>query len=232
MANFTVNTSKAAIEESSGGSYIGKSGIYDVTIKFASVDVSKGGAESVNFNIDYSGNSQTIYGPYIQSKAGDTLEIGMKLINKALVIAGLRDGDVPSIEEEMHIVGKDNEEKEFAVITDLSDLDIKIRLQEEYSRHYQTGDVTKRLVIKNFFDAEGGSAQEIIDDTEKGVQLAKDEKYKDNITYRDSAKGANDAPTPEDVADWLEAKKAGTAPAKGAAKPAAAKVAPKRATFK
>ena len=81
---FTITTSKEALQTSSGSSYISKSGIYDCTIKFASVDVSSGGAKSVNFNIDYNGNSQTIYGPYIYDKQENPLEIGLKLINSVV----------------------------------------------------------------------------------------------------------------------------------------------------
>ena len=207
---FKVTTNKEAIAESSGSSYISKSGIYDVTIKFASLDVSSGGAESVNFNLDYNGNDQTIYGPYVTSKAGDTIEIGAKLINKLGIIAGMTDNDEFVIEQEEHVVGKDNTNKEFAVITNFSDLAIKIRLQEEYSRNPNNGEIKKRMVIKSFFREDGASAEEIIDGGEIGKRLAiETEKYSTNVTYADSRKGANDAPTPEEVQAWKDAKASG-----------------------
>lgn len=204
-----VTTNPAAIQETGGSSYISKSGIYDVTVKFASIAVSKNGAESINFNLDYNGNSQTIYGPYVTDRNGETLEIGAKLINKLAIIAGMTDGDDFEIEEETHAVGKDNKEQEFTVISNFTDLPIKIRLQEEYSRNPSTGEITKKMVIKNFFREDGASAEEIVNDTEIGKRLAvEQEKYASNVTYADSAKGANDAPTPEEVEEWKAAKAA------------------------
>ena len=197
---FRVNTSKEAVEETSGSSYISKSGIYDVEIAFASLDVSKNGAESVNLNLNYNGNSQTIYGPYVTNKDGNVNEIGAKLINKLAIVRGMDDGDEFEIEEETHKVGKDNKEQEFAVITNFSELPIKIRLQEEY---YKWDDnIKKTMRIKNFFRAEdNASAEEIIDgDTSKfGTRYTlEQEKYADNVTYKDGL-------TSEDVEEWKKA---------------------------
>ena len=195
--NFRVNTSKEAVEETSGSSYISKSGIYDVEIAFASLDVSKNGAESVNLNLNYNGNSQTIYGPYVTNKDGNVNEIGAKLINKLAIVSGMGDGDEFEIEEEIHNVGKDNKPQEFAVITNFSELPIKIRLQEEYSMY--DGKIKKAMRIKSFFRAEdNASAEEIIeDDTSKfGTRYAlEQEKYADNVTYKDGL-------TSEDVEEW------------------------------
>ena len=208
-----VNKSQAAIAESSGGSYIASSGIYDVVIKFASVDVSKNGAEQVNFNIEYNGNSQTIYGPWVTSKSGEPVEIGMKLINKLAIIADLQEGQELSIEEETHNVGKDNKPKEFAVITDFSDLPVKIRLQEEYNINPNDQEIRKSLVPKSFFREDGASAEEISNDGEIGKRLALEtEKYASNVTYRDNL-------TASDVEAWKEAKKSGGDAPRAAATP-------------
>lgn len=222
MALFKISKSTAAVAENSGSNYISASGIYDAIIKFASLDVSKGGAESVNFNLDYNGNEQTIYGPYVTNKAGDAIEIGCKLINNLAIIANMDEGAEPTIEPETHSVGKDKKAKEFAVIQEFSGLPIKIRLQEEYSRNPQTGEVTKKMVIKAFYREDGASASEIVNGTPIGESLAKDRKYENNITYADSSKGANDAPTPEEVAAWKASKKPGATPAKAPAPKAAA----------
>lgn len=207
---FKINKSASAVAESGGSNFLSKSGIYDVIIKFASLDVSKGGAESVNFNVNYQGNDQTIYGPYVTNKAGDPIEIGCKLVNNLGIIAGMDEGVEPTIEEETHAVGKDKKPKEFAVITDFSDLPIKIRLQEEYSRNPQTSEITRKLVIKAFYREDGASASEIVNGTTIGQSLEKDRKYENNITYADSTKGAGDAPTSDEVAAWKESKKSGT----------------------
>ena len=214
MSILSVNRTKEAVKDGgAGGSYISESGIYDVTIKFASIDVSKGGAKSVNFNLDYNGNPITIYGPYITSKAGDPLDIGLGLVRDKLgIIAGV-DGDL-TIEEEEHSVGKDNKLQEFSVITDYSDLPVKVRIQMEYSVY--KGEIRQRKVIKNFFREDGASAEEILaiengEDAEIGKRLAYEtEKFADNITYKDDL-------TAEDIAEW-KANKSSKAPAKSAPK--------------
>lgn len=218
---FKVTTNHEAIQETGGiSSYIAKSGIYDVKILFASVDTSKSGAESVNFNLAYNGNTQTVYGPFVTNKDGEVNSIGAALINKLAIIAGMTDGDDFEIEEETHNVGKDNKPTDFAVITNFTDLPIKIRLQEEYSINPNTKEITKRMVIKNFFSESGASAEEIVNGTEAGVRLAlEQEKYASHITYKDGL-------TEDQVTAWRDSKKSGSAGA--TPKPKAAAAAPNK----
>ena len=183
-------------EGGTGRSFIGSSGIYDVTINFASVGVTSGGAESINFNLEYNGNNQTLYGPYYKGKDGNFLEIGTKLYTTLGVIAGLEDGDEFTVEPETHEVGKDNKEVEFDVIQELSDLNIKVQVQAEYSEY--EGNIQERMVIRSFFREDGASAEEIVNDGEVGKRLAMvEEKFASNISYRDGL-------TPEDVDAWIK----------------------------
>ena len=203
-----VSTADEALAQFPQSSYLNTSGVYDVTIKFASVDVSTGGAESVNFNVDYQGSPTTLYGPYVQDKQGNVLAIGAKLINALAVIAGMQDGDDYVMEKEEHLVGKDNEAKTFNVITNFSDLACKVQVQEEWSINPNTKQPRKSLVIKNFFSEEGATASELKSGKDKGKQLAIVlEKYASNITYRDGL-------TAEVVAEFKASQKAGkSAPA-------------------
>ena len=218
---FKVTTAPEALQESGGSSYISKSGVYDVTIKFASVDVTRNGAEQLNFNLDYNGNDQTIYGPYVTNKDGNVNEIGAKLVNKLAIVAGMTDGDDFEIEQEEHVVGKDKTAKEFACIQQFSDLPVKIRLQEEYYVNNNTKEIAKKMVVKSFFTSEGTSADEIVAGADAGKRLALElEKYASNVTYKDDL-------TPELVQAWKDSKKSNAqgggnpAPqAKPAAKPA------------
>lgn len=206
-----VSTSKEALEPQ-GSSYISASGVYDVTIKFASVDVAASSAESVNFNLDYNGNDQTIYGPYITSKAGETIEIGARLINNLAVIAGMSDGDDYEVESEEHSVGKDKKVQNFDVITNFSGIPVKIQLQEEYGINPKNSEIRKRMVIKNFFTEDGASAKEFTAKADEGKQLATVlEKYASNITYKDDL-------TPELVAEWKASKSSNKPAAKPQAK--------------
>lgn len=213
MKLFKISTSADALSSSGESKYISKSGIYDVTINFASVDVSKNGAQSVNFNIEYNGNSQTIYGPYITDTKQNPLKIGMQLINSLGIIAGLTDDDELELETETHNVGKDNKPQDFTVITQFTDLPIKIRLQEQYSVNPNTKEIRKSMVPKAFYrQVDGASAAEIINSTEIGIQLEKDKAYAENITY--------DGCTAEDVQSFYESKKSKpTQPTPAATKP-------------
>lgn len=195
-----VSKAPEALNSFPESSYISKSGVYDVTIKFASLDVSKGGAESVNFNVDYKGNDQTIYGPYITSKSGDVIEVGARIINNLAVIAGMEEGDTYNLEEEDHAVGKDKKVQTFNVIKNFDDLPVKIQLQEVYGINPNTKEIRKSMVIKNFFSADGASAAELASGKDIGKQLKIiEEKYANNVTYEDGL-------TAEDVAAWKDAK--------------------------
>lgn len=218
---FKVSTSAKAIADTTS-SYIASSGVYDVIINFASVAVSSGGATSVNFNVDYGGVAAVLYGPYIADKQDNPISIGMTLINKLGVIAGMTDGDELEVSTEEHSVGKDNKVQSFDVIQQFSDLPVKIRVQEEYGINPTTNSIRKSLVIKSFFRQDGASADEIVNDTPIGKRLATElERYATNITYRDNV-------TPEDVAEWVAAQQASRA--SPSAQPVAS--APKKMMFK
>ena len=202
-----VNRSKDAVKDGgSGSAYMNKTGVYDATIKFASIDVSKNNAKSVNFNFDHNGQPETIYGPYITDKAGNPLEIGLSLVRDKLgVIAGV-DGNL-NIEEETHNVGKDNKPQEFAVITDFTDLPVKVRIQMEYSIY--NGEIRSRKVIKNFFRADGASAEEILaieagESAEIGKRLAYESEKFTSDSYKDGL-------TEADITAWLDDKRANKA---------------------
>ena len=64
---FKVQVTPDAVAESAGSKYINKSGIYDVTINFASVETSAKGAVAVNFNITH-GDETKVFIRTIRSK--------------------------------------------------------------------------------------------------------------------------------------------------------------------
>ena len=165
----SISTSQDAIKDVSGSSYIREENVYDVKILFASVKTTTNGAKTVDFNLEYKGNSQVIYGPTIINKNGQVNDIGMSLINKLGVIAGLSDGQELNIENETHKVGKDQKNQEFDVITDFSDMDVKIRVQREYTRY--NGQIRRSLHIRNVFREDGASAAEISNGAEIGKQM-------------------------------------------------------------
>ena len=213
---FKISRSADAIKDATGtgGKFISESGVYDATINFASVETSKNGANQVNFNLDYNGNNITLYGPYVTNNDGSENTIGQALINKLAIIAGMDDGDEFDIEEETHAVGRDNTEKEFAVITNFSDMPVKVHVQMAYSKY--NGQIQEKRDIRAFFSESGSSAQELVNDADHGKQLALvEEKYASNVKYDDGL-------TEEDVQAWIAAKKSGgstPAPSAPATKP-------------
>lgn len=213
---FKISHDKNVIADQSSARYLNRSGIYPVTIKFASVSTSTGGAKSINFNVDYEGSDQTIYGSYFESKEGKALEIAQKLYTKLGIIAGMDEGESFDIQQEEHPAGKEQKVQEFAVIQQFTDLPVYINLKEVYSRNPKNGEITAKMEIQSFFRADSASAEEIVNETEIGIRFTLEtKKYSSQVKYEDSTKGAGDAPTAEDVAAWREgkaaARKTGTA---------------------
>lgn len=196
----TVTVNQEAIKDFSGGSsFISTEGVFDLIINFASISTTKNGAKQIDFNIDYNGNTQTLYGPTIQNKDETPNTVGMSLVSKLAVIAGLTEGGDLTIEKESHKVGKDNKYMEFDVITDFSGLECKFRIQREYTKH--DGTIYRNLRIRNVFAANGASAAEIVDGSEIGKQLAIElEKYVSTPSYRDDV-------TAEEAEAWEEAQR-------------------------
>ena len=221
MSFFKPDLTADAVKESTGGSFLGSSGIYDVTLKTVSVDVSKNGATSLNFNVDYNGNPSTIYGLYISDSQGKPL-FGAQTFTRLCAVAKVEDVSDP-VEEE-HTLGKDNKPVTLAVLQDFSDLVCKIRVQEEYSKY--NGEIKKKLVIKNFYTEDGASASEVIaqvngESVTIGTQLAKDQEYASNVTYKDGL-------TAEDIEAWKKAKSGKT----NSAPTASVSTTPKTSLFK
>lgn len=194
---FTTKRDLNSLKESTGD-YINSSGIYDVIIKFASVNRSTNGSLSVDFNCEYKGSNVTLYGLRLTNNDGSQ-NFQANLFNKLLVIADLDGVAEPTIEQ--HVVGKDSSPRDFSVITELSDLPIKVRVQYSYSLY--EGRIMERREIKNFYrQSDGATASEIQIGDGFGNQLQKDMKYASNITY-------NDGLTEEVVNKWKEDKKNG-----------------------
>lgn len=214
MAFLQKQLKKEDIQSQGSSNYIGKSGIYDVTIKTVSVSTSKNGATALDFNLEYNGESTTIYGMYITDRTGKE-SFGMKTFYQLCGIAGLVDSDgavsVNDPEEQTHKLGKDGKEVELLVLEDFTDTPVKVRVQEEYSINPNKNEIQKRMSIKSFYRQEdGASAEEILTESAVGVQLEKDMKYAENVTYKDGL-------TPEAVAEWKESKKSGSNTASAAA---------------
>jgi hypothetical protein len=211
---FAISKSKDAVAETSGSSYISKSGLYPLTIDFVSIATSKNGAQSLNFNITHDGNAQTIYGQTIVNTDGKPNDIGMKFLNKLGIVCGMDEGDELDVEEEEHAVGKDSKVQTFAVIQQFSNQDVIMHLQEEYTEY--KGEIRKAMVIRNIFRADKATAEEIVNDSDIGKRYAETEaKYATTVSYKDGL-------TPERIEEW-KATKAAEGSGKTATKPTTSK---------
>jgi hypothetical protein len=193
---FTAKTDVQTLKDSGGGaSFIGASGIYDVTLKIVSVSTNEHNARSINFNVDYKGNEQVIYGLKLDKNDG-TEHFDQPIFHRLLTICDL--GTINS-ETQTHNLGKDKTPTDLLVFPEFTDMDVKVRVQKEYYK--SNGEIKYRLKIKGFYRAEdGATAAEIQSGTEAGIQIKKDEKYSSNDRYSDGL-------TKEVVDEWLEAKK-------------------------
>lgn len=220
---FKVSTSQDAVADMSGNTVpMSRSGIYPVTIEYASVNPStKSKAENIVFKfIDENGESRVVYGPYYKNGDGKSNEISTKLYNQLSIIVGMEDGDVPDTEVQTIEVGYPPEPRELTVVTNFENQPVYVHLQEEKSLY--NGQLKEDMVIKAFFRAEdGASAEEIVKGENFGSRMKLvEEKYASNVTYRDDL-------TPEKVEELRKAKRDAKSGKK--APTPTAKAAPRRA---
>lgn len=182
MSFFKQSTKKEDIQSNTGSNYLNASGCFPVNIVAPFVNTSDNGSTSVDMFIDYNGQEQTIYGNLrVTNNDGTPNKIGAKTFNQLLVIAEVEEVGEPT-EAELPI-GKKGAATNCAVLEELSSIDVILRIQMEYSTYL--GNVQEKKVIRGFYRAgDMASAEEIVNGTEAGVQYAKEEKYFDNVTYK------------------------------------------------
>jgi len=199
--------------KASASNYINASGIYDVNILASFVDTSEKGSSVVNFFLDSGGQEQVMYGNMRVTNNNDAQgnsvenKIGMKLFNHLLVIADVEEVSDP-VEGDLPI-GKAGADKSVAMLEDLSDIQVQMRVQLEYSSY--NNKIQEKRVIREFYrSGDNATAAEIVNDAKHGEGFEKDQKYVNNITYKDDL-------TADDIAKWVAGGRQGGASG-GAAK--------------
>ena len=192
--SFFKSSKKQEDVKQGGSNHITTSGLYHVLILAPIVSVSKNGSTSIEMYVEHKGQKQIIYGNLrITNNDGSENKIGSKVFNQLMIISG-KDEVADPIEVELPI-GKKEAMKEAAVLEDLADIPILMRIQMEYSVY--NGKVQEKKVIKGFFrESDKASAEEIVNESEVGVSLEKEMKYVDNVTYKDDL-------TPELIQAWI-----------------------------
>lgn len=208
MAFFTKKVDAESIKEGGDGSkYISKSGLYDLTVL---VPFMGGTAKSpvVELFVDYNEQKQPIYGNMRITNNDGSENFGAKVFNKLLIIA-----DVDAVEDPIEAslpIGKKGADKDVAILESIQDVDCKVHIQMEYSIYEAKNSIREKTIIRNFYRADGASAEEIINETEIGVNLEKSQKYFENVSYKDGL-------TKEVIEQWIADKRPeGTASASAA----------------
>jgi len=192
--SFFKSSKKAEDVKQGGSNHITSSGLYPVVILAPIVSVSKNGSTSIDMYVDHKGQKQVIYGNLrITNNDESENKIGSKIFNQLLIISG-KDEITDPIEAELPI-GKKEAMKEVAVLEDLADVPVLMRVQMEYSVY--KGNIQEKKVIKGFFrESDNASAEEIVNESEVGLAFEKEMKYVDNVTYKDDL-------TPETIQSWI-----------------------------
>jgi len=206
---FKAKTDAESVKEDvGGGKYISKSGLYDVNVIAPFVVTGNGEVVGVDFFVEYNGQKQPLYGNLKLTNKDGSENFGAKLFNKLMIVAGVEDVADP-IDGELPM-GKKGAMKDAAILEDLADIDVKVRVQMEYSIY--NGNISEKTIIKGFYRPEdGATAEEIVNEADFGTQLEKDTPYAENVTYKDGLDEAQ-------ITKWIAAKRpkgtgAGAAPA-------------------
>ncbi len=194
MSFFSASKKKEDLKQGGGTAYINRSGCFPVNILAAFVSTSDKGSNVVDFFVEHEGQKQVVYGNLrITNNNGESNQIGMKTFNQLVIIADLENVADP-VEMELPI-GKDGALVDCAVLEDLSDIEVLMRVQMEYTVY--NGSIIEKKNIRAFFRADdNASAEEIVNEEGFGTQFEKETKYFDNVTYKD---GLDE----ETVAKWI-----------------------------
>jgi hypothetical protein len=207
--SFATASKKTEDVKQGGSNHITVSGAYPVAILAPVVSVSKGGSQSVDLYVDHKGQKQIVYGNLrITNNDGSPNKIGAKIFNQLLIIAGV-DSVADPVTAELPI-GKKEAMKEVDILEDLTDLDVVMRIQMEYSIY--NGSIQEKKIIKAFFrGADNATAEEIVNEESPGAGYERELKYVDNITFKDGLDEAT-------IGQWITDKRPkDTAPSSGSA---------------
>lgn len=211
--SFKLSVKKEDVAKASGGaSFIGTSGIYDVTVQAVTVDQNEHGAVSLGFYVDLGNdNKQMLYGalPMATYDNSKVLEGNQKTFGTLCTIAGVDlETNFEPIEASLPI-GKAGAAKDVAIFEEFEDVEVKMWIKQDYYRKKDRS-IGESRTVKGFFRTEdNASGDEIINESEAGVRYEKQSKYFTDVGYKDV--------TEDEVQEMIDARKSGgSAPKKPA----------------
>ena len=123
-------------------------GIYDITILAAIVNVNEHGARSLNLYVEYNKQPQMIYNA-IRLEGND----GKPHFQRALLQKLVRILKIDSIADPVKVelpVGKNGAMEEVEALEDISNIDVAVRILVEHTKS-KDGKIYTNKIIKNFF---------------------------------------------------------------------------------
>lgn len=209
--SFKLQVTKEDIAKGSGGaSFIGTSGIYDVSIIAVIVDQNEHGAVSLGFYVDLGNdNKQMLYGalPMASYDNKTVLENNHKIFGTLCTIAGVDlDTNFEPIEASLPI-GKNGAAKDVSIFEEFEDVPVKLWIKQDFYKK-KDGSIGDSRIIKGIYRPEdNASGDEIINNKDFGTRYEKQSKYFEDVGYKDV--------TEDEVKAMIEARKSGSeAPAK------------------
>lgn len=216
MATFNrkqpVNLEKLAAAPKSGA-YINTSGVYDITLKALTVDLSPWGTTNIGMYIEVGGNPKMMYsvidlGPDdtsgLEQWQKDSYTRAWETLDKLAVVCGVDPSDLSETETVSLPIGKDGAEKDVEVITEISDVDIKAWFKFEYYKS-KDGEIKEKVLFKEAFTSAGLSADEVLREEKEPVRITKLEKYFTAVSYKSEL-------TAEIVDAWIAGGRTSAAP--------------------
>lgn len=212
--SFKLNVTKEDVAKASGGAtFIGTSGVYDVTILAVVVDQNENGAVNLGFYVDLGNdNKQMLYGalPMATYDGKTVLEGNQRTFGTLCTIAGVdMETNFEPIEAELPI-GKAGAMKEVAIFEEFEDVPVKLWVKQDYFRK-TNGEIGDSRTIKGIFrDVDKASGDEILNETEAGVRYEKQSKYFTDVGYKDV--------TEDEVKAMIDARRGGNTSGGGESK--------------
>jgi hypothetical protein len=219
MASFTrktaANLEKLAEAPKSGNS-IPTSGIYDVTLKCATLDLSPWGTRNVGLFLEVDGNPRMMYsvldlGPEdttgLESWKVESYDRAWAVFDHMCVVCGIDPNDLAETETVSLPIGKEKAMKDVEAFTEFEDKEIKAWFKFEYYKS-KDGDIKEKIVLKETFTSTGLSGDEVLREETEPTRIEKLEKYVSAVAYKSEL-------TEEDVKAWIEGGRksgGGTAP--------------------
>jgi len=186
---FSLGITEEDLEKSGGGaSFIGTSGVYDVTVNAVTVDENEHGTITLGFFVELeNGKTQMLYGALpLSTYDNQTVLTGNRKAFGGLCQLADRDvaGKFNPVEASLPI-GKAGAMKDVLMLDDIVDVPVKMWVKQEFYRKGDGSIGDKRVAVRFYRQSDNADGSEIKHPEKIGERFAKDEKYHTDVKYTD-----------------------------------------------